>query len=72
VIRGRRFLKDGPRNVKVYFGSRQGTVIRFQSDGQLIVQAPGGKADETVDVLLVFDPGGQLKLPNAFQFVESN
>ena len=71
VISGERFLVDGPRNVKVYFGSRQGTVVRFASDTQLIVQAPGGKPNERVDVLLVFDPGGQMKLPGAFTFVDA-
>jgi tricorn protease-like protein len=72
VIKGNRFIKDGPRNAKVYFGSRQGTVVRFQSDSELIVQAPGGKPDETVDVLVIFDPGGQLKIPAAFKFVEKD
>ena len=70
VIKGNRFMKDGPRNAKVYFGSRQGSVVRFQSDSELIVQAPGGKADESVDVLVIFDPGGQLKIPNAFKFID--
>jgi len=70
VIKGGNFLNDGPRNAKVYFGSRQGTVVRFQSDTELIVQAPGGKRDETVDVLVIFEPGGQLKLPSAFTFVD--
>ena len=70
VIKGNRFMKDGPRNAKIYFGSRQGSVVRFQSDSELIVQAPGGKHDETVDVLVIFDPGGQLKIPNAFKFID--
>ncbi len=70
VLKGERFIKDGPRNAKVYFGSRQGTVVRFQSDGELIVQAPGGKKNEVVDVLVMFDPGGQIKLPKAFTFVD--
>ncbi len=72
VVKGNRFMKDGPRNAKVYFGSRQGSVVRFQSDSELIVQAPGGKADEQVDVLVIFDPGGQLRIPNAFKFVDKN
>jgi hypothetical protein len=72
VIKGNRFMKDGPRNAKIYFGSRQGSVVRFQSDSELIVQAPGGKADETVDVLVIFDPGGQLKIPGAFKFIDKN
>ena len=69
VIKGERFMKDGPRNAKVYFGVRQGTVVRFQSDGELIVQAPGGKANERVDVTVVFDPGGPMTLSKAFTFV---
>ena len=70
VIRGKVFLADGPRSVKVYFGPRQGTVVRFQSDRELIVQAPGGKAGEVVDVRLVFEPGGELSLTSAFTFVD--
>jgi hypothetical protein len=71
-IKGNRFIADGPRSAKVYFGSRQGTVVRFQSDSELIVEAPGGKPNEVVDVLIIFDPGGQLKIPNGFTFVEKN
>jgi IPT/TIG domain len=72
VIKGNRFLKDGPRNAKIYFGSRQGTIVRFQSDSELIVQAPGGKADDLVDVLVIFDPGGQLTIKKGFRFVDKD
>lgn len=71
-IRGNRFMADGPRSVKVYFGGRQGIVSRFESDSVLIVEAPGGKPDEVVDVLIVFDPGGQLKIPGGFRYFEHN
>jgi hypothetical protein len=71
-IKGNRFIADGARNAKVYFGSRQGTVIRFASDSELIVEAPGGKPNEKVDVLIIFEPGGELKIPNGFTFVEKN
>lgn len=70
IIKGDGFIKQGPRAAKVYFGSRQGTVVRFSSDHELIVQTPPGKENEVVDVLLVFDPGGQKKLPRAFTFVD--
>ncbi|MEO8554583.1 MAG: IPT/TIG domain-containing protein [Kofleriaceae bacterium] len=69
-IKGNRFIADGARNAKVYFGSRQGTVVRFASDSELIVEAPGGKPNENVDVLIIFEPGGELKIPKAFTFVE--
>jgi hypothetical protein len=72
VIKGNRFIKDGPRNAKVYFGSRQGSIVRWQSDSELIVQSPGGKADEVVDVLVIFDPGGQLVIKKAFKFVDKD
>ena len=71
-IKGNRFIADGARNAKVYFGSRQGTVVRFASDSELIVEAPGGKPNETVDVLIIFEPGGELKIPKGFTFVEKN
>jgi hypothetical protein len=69
-IKGNRFLADGARNAKVYFGSRQGTVIRFASDSELIVEAPGGKLGEKVDVLIIFEPGGEMKIKNGFEFIE--
>ena len=72
LIKGEHFMKAGPRSVKVYFGSRQGAVVRFQSDRELVVQAPGGKPNEVVDVLVVFDPGGQMKLEKAFTFIEKS
>jgi hypothetical protein len=71
-IKGNRFIADGARNAKVYFGSRQGTVVRFASDSELIVEAPGGQKDETVDVLIIFEPGGELRIPKGFTFVEKN
>ena len=71
-IKGNRFIADGARNAKVYFGSHQGTVVRFASDSELIVEAPGGKKDETVDVLIIFEPGGELKIAKGFTFVEKD
>lgn len=69
VIKGRGFTQDGTRMAKVYFGGRAATVIRFQSDRELIVQAPAGKPGEHVDVRVVFEPGGELKVPKGFQFL---
>lgn len=71
-IKGNRFQADGPRSAKVYFGSRQGTVVRFASDSELIVEAPGGKPNEKVDVLVIFEPGGQLKIKDGFTFIEKD
>jgi hypothetical protein len=72
IIKGNRFTADGPRNAKVYFGSRQGTVVRFANDHELVVQAPGGKQDEIVDVKIIFEPGGELTIKNAFKFIDKS
>jgi hypothetical protein len=72
VIRGNRFTADGPRNVKVYFGSVQGTIVRFANDRELVVQAPGGKLDQVVDVLVLFEPGGELRIKNGFKFIDKS
>ena len=71
-IHGNRFTVDGPRNVKVYFGGQQAQIDRFESDSELIVTAPGGKVNDVVDVLIVFDPGGRMTLPKAFRYIEKN
>ena len=75
TIKGNRFVDDGPRRADVYFGTQQtgfrkATVVRFASDKQLIVRSPGGKDGEVVDVLVMFEPGGQLRIPNAFTYFE--
>ncbi|MGE0546410.1 MAG: IPT/TIG domain-containing protein [Kofleriaceae bacterium] len=71
VVRGNGFT-NGARNVKVYFGTKQGTFIRFVNDDELVVEAPGGKVGEKVDLRLDFEPGGTIKIPDAFTFVEKN
>ncbi len=69
-IYGNRFVDDGARSAKVYFGTRQAASPRIASDTEMVVEAPGGKDGETVDVLVMFEPGGELKLAKAFTFVE--
>ena len=70
-IYGTRFTTD-PRTVKVYFGGHPAQIDRFVADNELIVVAPGGKLNDVVDVLIVFEPGGRMNLPNAYRFIEKN
>jgi hypothetical protein len=60
------------RSAKVYFGSRQAAAPRFASDSEMVVEAPGGNVNETVDVLIIFEPGGEKKLAKSFTFKEKN
>jgi hypothetical protein len=69
-ILGNRFTKDGARSAKIYFGSRQAGLPRFASDTEMVVEAPGGKLGETVDVLIIFEPGGELKISKGFTYIE--
>ncbi len=69
-IFGNGFVTPNARSAKIYFGDRQAATPRFASDSEMIVEAPGGKPGETVDLLVIFEPGGELKLPKAFTFVE--
>jgi len=71
-VKGNGFLEPERRNAKIYFGSRQGTVVRFASNNELIVEAPGGKLGEKVDVLIIFEPGGELRIPKGFEYIEKN
>ena len=68
-IKGQAFMKTA-RTAKVYFGDQPGNVIRFKSDEEIVVEAPGGKPDATVDVLVVFEPGGEITIPKAYTFRE--
>jgi hypothetical protein len=69
-IKGNGFIQNGPIIAKVFFGSRLGTVVRTASDSEMIVEAPGGKPNETVDVLILIDGKGELKIPHGFTFIE--
>ena len=69
LISGSSFMKT-TRTAKVYFGDQPGNVIRFKSDGELVVEAPGGTPDTTVDVLVVFEPGGEITIPKSYTFKE--
>ncbi len=71
-VKGNGFLEPERRNAKIYFGSRQGTVVRFASNNEMIVEAPGGKVGEKVDVLIIFEPGGELRIPKGFEYIEKN
>ena len=71
-IYGNGFVNPSVRSAKVYFGSRQAAPPRFASDGEMVVEAPGGKVGETVDVTIIFEPGGEKKLAKAFTFKDKN
>lgn len=70
-ISGNRFIKDGARSAKVYFGSKLAASPSFKSDSEMVVVAPpSGEPGKTVDVLIIFEPGGEKRLPSAFTYVE--
>lgn len=76
-IHGNRFLTDqngnpAPANAKIYFGSRQGTIVRFAGDDEIIAQTPGGKVGDTVDILITFEGRGEIKIPKAYSYIEKN
>jgi hypothetical protein len=69
-VHGNGFMSGGVRSVKIYFGGQPGEVTRTASDSELIVHAPGGTQGQTVDVLIEFEPGGEIKLPKAYTFID--
>lgn len=70
VIKGNRFTKDGRRAASVYFGGKSAEVLGFQGDDKMLVKTPGGQPKEKVDVLIIFEPGGEITLKEAFEYVE--
>lgn len=68
-IVGTGFTGDG-RTAKVYFGTKEGKAVKITSDTEITVEAPAGKAKDVVDVRVVFEPGGEQKLPKAYTFAK--
>ena len=50
---------------------RKKATITKSTDTELVVDAPAGKAGETVDVRVVLTPGGESLLPKAFTYAKS-
>ena len=65
-IRGANFRTS--RVVKVRFGSVDAEILRV-TDDEITIQTPPGSAGRLVDITVVFDPGGDLRLPGAFTYV---
>ena len=70
TIQGNRFTKDGQRAASVYFGGKKADVLGFGGDTQLVVKTPGGNPNEKVDVLIIFEPGGEITLKQAYTYIE--
>ena len=70
-IKGNGYSQNGTLGAKVYFGGRQGIVIRFEGDSDLYVTAPGGKKGEVVDVTVMFEGKGPITIPKAYTFIET-
>lgn len=68
-VKGENF-KKGTHGVRVYFGDEPGTFLRIVDDETILIEAPGGKAGSTVDVLIIFEPGGEITIPRGFTFKE--
>lgn len=72
TVKGNRFTEDGARNVKVYFAGKPADFLEWDGDSELKVRAPAGDKDgDKVDVLLVFEPGGEITLHQAYTYHET-
>jgi hypothetical protein len=65
---GASFLVDGkPRAVKVFFAGVEALDVAVLDDATLSVVTPPGTAG-AVDVLIQFEPGGEITLPGAYTY----
>lgn len=68
TIHGEGFMTES-RTVTVFFGDAQAQVIDIPSDTEVKIEAPPGAPGTSVDVIITFDPGGEIKLPHGYTFV---
>jgi hypothetical protein len=68
VIHGNGF-QPGRGGVTVTFGKRPATSVVVASADKINVMTPGGDANTTVDVTVVFDDGKAFKLGNGFHYM---
>ncbi|MCU1282183.1 MAG: hypothetical protein JWM53_5729 [bacterium] len=68
VIHGNGF-QPGRGGVTVTFGKKPATSVVVASADKINVMTPGGDANTTVDVTVVFDDGKAFKLGNGFHYM---
>jgi hypothetical protein len=71
VIHGSGFMAES-RAIQVYIGDAPANVLSVDSDSDLQVEVPAGEAGKTVDIKVVFDPGGEIRLAHAFTFAAAS
>ncbi len=62
---------SGSREVHVYFGAKEGAIGEV-TETTITVQVPKLSAGDTVDVTVVFDPGGEVKISDGFSVPEND
>jgi hypothetical protein len=71
TIYGTGFQKGGSRSVRVFFDDTKAHVLGFKGNEQLSVKIPGGiEYGTTVDIKIVFEPGGVHTYKDAFTYVK--
>ena len=72
VIKGQGFKTHGVPSVKIWFGEREGSNVRFRGDDTVVVDAPAGTAGEAVTITMVFDDSGTIELPSKFTYIKED
>lgn len=66
-IRGTRFTNP-LRTAKVFFGTKEATVVRIVSDNEIVVEAPATDIAGYVPLRVQLDPGGLVYVPTGFTY----
>jgi hypothetical protein len=70
TIVGSGFQSGGARDARIYFGNEKVHTAQIKGDDKILVKVPGGiEMGTTVDIKLIFEPGGDITYPNAFKYV---
>lgn len=68
TIHGNGFESGGAKAVTVYFGDKQGRVVRFDSDTELVVAPPPGEPGTKVDLHIIFGDAREHTFPQAYEY----
>lgn len=68
---GTGFQAGGTKDVRVFFNNKKGKVLRIDGNEEIKVEVPGGiDMGTSVDIKVIFEPGGEITLEKAFKYVE--
>lgn len=67
-IYGNGFQQGQAKNVQIFFDDTPASKVSIVSDDEIAVRTPSGAEGDTVDILILFEDGGEKRIKDAYTY----